>query len=192
MIEPLAFTAAVMACIWMFHGHMAIPIALLTVWVLITWIRRRETISSLGLSMTAAVRCFYRWRLLFLALVLLVAVAAGPGMLSSTMLWHAFRYLLWCVVQQAVYQSMVFRPVQYATGRTAAAAMISGALFALVHLPNPVLVPATFVWGTCACLLFAGCRSVIALGGVQFLLSAAGVALIPVSLHHGFRIGPGY
>jgi len=113
-------------------------------------------------------------------------------MFSATMLWHAFRYFVWCVVQQAVYQSMVFRPLQQATGRRTAAAIISGALFSLVHLPNPVLVPATFVWGTCACLLFDGCPSVIALAGVQFLLSAAGVALIPVSLHHGFRIGPGY
>ena len=113
-------------------------------------------------------------------------------MASTTMLWHALRYFAWCVVQQAVYQSIVFRNVRSAVGRTAVAAAISGALFALVHMPNPVLVPATFIWGICASLLFCACPSVIALGGVQLLLSAVGVAIFPVTLHHAFRIGPGY
>jgi len=190
--EPLAFSASVMICIWIFYGHMAAPVILLTLWMLASWRVRGETAASLGFSIPSALRCFMRWRFIFLLLAVLVMTAGGRSLASMTTLWHAFRYFIWCVAQQTVYQSMVFRPLRSAIGGTITAAILSGALFAIVHLPNPVLVPATFAWGVCASLLFCACPSVIALGGVQFLLSAAGVLLIPAALHHGFRIGPGY
>jgi len=192
MIEPLAFFGAVMVCIWMFPGRRTLPIVVLAIWVLASWIVHRETAVSLGLSLPGIARCFIRWRLIFLALFLLVLATGGRNLASTTTLWHALRYLAWCIVQQAVYQSMVFQKLRSAIGQETVAAILSGILFSLVHLPNPLLVPATFVWGVCASLLFCACRSVIALGGVQFLLSAIGVAVFPVTLHHAFRIGPGY
>jgi len=192
LIEPLAFAGTVMICIWVFHGRMALPILLLAAWLVASWMIHGQTAATLGFSAASTRRCFLRWRYLFLVLSIIVAVTGGRRLVSATTLWHACRYLIWCVVQQAVYQSMVFQPLRSAFGRKIPAAILSAALFALVHLPNPVLVPATLVWGVCASLLFSGCPSVVALGGVQFLLSAAGVALLPATLHHGFRIGPGY
>jgi hypothetical protein len=192
MIEPLAFFAAVMVSIWVFHGHRTPPIIVLALWVVTSWILHRQTAASLGLSLQATVRCFVRWRFLFFVLVVFAAAIAGRSLASAATLQHAVQSLVWCVVQQAVYQSMISRPLRRAIKREAVAAIISGALFALVHLPNPVLVPATFVWGVCASLLFSSCPSVVALAGLQLLLSAIGIAAFPVALHHGFRIGPGY
>jgi hypothetical protein len=40
------------------------------------------------------------------------------------------------------------------------AALTASALFAVAHLPNPVLTPITFIWGCAACLLFLRYRNI--------------------------------
>src|SRR5262245_56617631 len=190
--EPLAFVAAVLVCIWVFPNRMVIPIGILVVWTGLSWLVHGHTVASLGFSVRALLRCVARWRLLFLLLVVLWVVIEAWTLGSVLTWWHAGRYLVWCVIQQAVYQSMVFLPFHRICGRPSLVALIAGVLFALVHLPNPVLVPTTFVWGLCSSLLFARYPSVLGLAVLQVLLSAIGVAVLPLALHHGFRVGPFY
>lgn len=164
----------------------------LVLWVATTWKLRGETVDSLGFSLGAAVRSFSRWRIALFALLLLVLALYGHSIFQPRPLAHALRYFAWCVVQQAVFQSMVAKPLRSAIKSELVAVASASLLFALVHSPNPVLVPATLIWGACACLMFLTNPSVVALGIMQVLLSAIGVAVFPAALHHGFRIGPAY
>lgn len=72
--------------------------------------------------------------------------------------------------------------------------MFSGALFGAVHLPNPVLAPAAFVWGVVSCWLFERRPSVPAIGVLQFLLSSILLLklITPVDWRRNFRVGAGY
>ena len=65
-------------------------------------------------------------------------------------------------------------------------------MFAAAHIPNPILVPATFLWGTVSTRLFEARPSVPVLGVTQALLSAMLYVLTPVALNGQFRVGPGY
>ena len=65
-------------------------------------------------------------------------------------------------------------------------------MFAAAHIPNPILVPATFLWGTVSTRLFEARPSVPVLGVTQALLSAMLYVVTPVALNGQFRVGPGY
>ncbi len=72
-----------------------------------------------------------------------------PGILRSPSLLSVFYLLLWASAQQWALQSVVLRAMR--GGRHPAPA--AAAVFAVLHLPNPFLVPATFVAGYVWCRL---------------------------------------
>ncbi|HVV46004.1 MAG TPA: CPBP family intramembrane glutamic endopeptidase [Bryobacteraceae bacterium] len=117
----------------------------------------------------------------------LIAAVIGKRFLTLDMLHHTLNDFLWSCLHQLALQSMVYLPLREVWPR-APAALLTGLCFAAVHVPNPVLLPGTFVWGAVAALLFERRRSIWALGIAQALLSA----LTPVSLNRGFHVGPFY
>lgn len=67
-----------------------------------------------------------------------------------------------------------------------------GILFALVHLPNPVLVPVTMIGGMLCAYFFQKTRNIYLLIIAHSILAVAVMYLWPESWHHHLRIGPGY
>ena len=66
-------------------------------------------------------------------------------------------------------------------------------IFALAHLPNPVLTPITLVWGLIACVLFLRYRNASTPLGIAHGIMGLCVAVtVPNSLHHNMRVGLGY
>jgi membrane protease YdiL (CAAX protease family) len=192
LIEPFFFVSAVLISIWLLWAVLPFAILVLAIWVVISWVVHRETARSLGFSWRAMVQCVCYWRVIWLVLLVAAAALVGKNLFSGGSLRGGARYFVWCLIQQTVYQSMIFSRLRVAFERKGAAAVISGALFALVHLPNPVLVPATFVWGSCSSLLFLRTPSIPVIAAAQVLLSAIGIAVFPEQWHHGFRIGRAY
>ena len=88
-------------------------------------------------------------------------------------------------------QNMIYRRLRAGFGATWGTWVVAGALFALAHLPNPVLVPATLVWGAVSARLFERWSSVIAIALLQTLLSGLLYWMAPLRLSHEFRVGPG-
>ena len=86
---------------------------------------------------------------------------------------------------------MVYLPLRESMPKRRAA-LFTGAIFAMVHIPNPVLMVGTFVWGAGAAMLFEERRSIWALGLAQVPLSSLLLLLTPNRFSHGFRIGPFY
>jgi hypothetical protein len=95
-------------------------------------------------------------------------------------------------LQQAVYQNVVYRRLRDGIAPEAHPWLLSGAIFGIVHWPNPLLVPVTTVWGAISSYLFERWPSVVALGLVQFLFSTLLYEMTPWEWHHGFRVGPRY
>jgi hypothetical protein len=111
---------------------------------------------------------------------------------SMHVVYRWFGYACWCVFQQLLLQNMTYRRLRDGLGASWSTSSIAGVMFALAHIPNPILVPATFLWGTVSTRLFESRPSVPVLGVTQALLSAMLFLITPVALNGQFRVGPGY
>ena len=66
------------------------------------------------------------------------------------------------------------------------------AVFALAHLPNPILTPLTLIWGFAACLVFIRSRNVYPLAIAHAIFGICVAITIPASMLHNMRVGLGY
>lgn len=192
LLEALFFFAVVMLYMWLVMERAPAAIVVLVCLILVSWRYHRETIESLGLSFDRLCNAFVEWRWAWLVVCVALLWTNGRHLFSWNAVSRGLLYFVWCIVQQLALQSMITMRIQNGLGRRWLTAMISGALFGLVHLPNPVLVPLTVAWGALSSLLFLSYRSTLALAGMQVCLSAIAFALTPVALNHGFRVGPTY
>lgn len=105
---------------------------------------------------------------------------------------HILEYSLWALMQQYILQVYVLlRLLRLGMGRAAAVALATF-LFALVHLPNPVLVPAVVIWGAASCLLYLRYRNLYPLALAHGMLGMCLAVSIPNAVHHHMRVGIGY
>jgi membrane protease YdiL (CAAX protease family) len=65
-------------------------------------------------------------------------------------------------------------------------------LFALFHLPNPLLVVVTLVAGAVSCTLYRRAPSVFVLGIAHATISFVVAYTLPTNLTHRMHVGPGY
>jgi len=101
-------------------------------------------------------------------------------------------YAVWSGVQQFLLQGVFLLRFLRLIPKPTAAALVTSALFALAHLPNPVLMPITLVWGCAACLLFLRYRTIYALMIAHAILGITVAITIPGPVDHNMRVGLGY
>jgi hypothetical protein len=63
-------------------------------------------------------------------------------------------YAVWSGVQQILLQGFFLLHLLRVMPKTWQAALLAAALFSAAHIPNPILVSLTFIWGFVACVLF--------------------------------------
>jgi membrane protease YdiL (CAAX protease family) len=101
-------------------------------------------------------------------------------------------YALWSGVQQFLLQGVFLLRFLRLISRPAGAAFLASVLFALAHLPNPILSPVTFVWGLAACMLFLRYRNIYPLMIAHAVLGIAVAMTVPGPVDHNMRVGLGY
>jgi hypothetical protein len=95
-------------------------------------------------------------------------------------------------MQQFILQSyFLLRLLRLLPGKLAPV-LVAAAIFALAHLPNPILTPITLIWGAIACVLFLRYRNIYALGVAHGIMGLCVAVTVPNSLHHHMRVGLGY
>jgi len=101
-------------------------------------------------------------------------------------------YALWSGVQQFLLQGVFLSRFLRLIPRPAMAALTAAALFSTAHLPNPVLMPITLIWGFAACLLFLRYRNIYPLMISHAILGITVAMTIPGPVDHNMRVGLGY
>ncbi len=101
-------------------------------------------------------------------------------------------YLVFCLLQQVGLNSFLMNRLLAAFEKPLPAALVAGSLFAVLHWPNPVLVPLTFLGGVGMAWLFATERNILPLTMGQAILGALVWWAFPVAWHHSMRVGPGF
>jgi hypothetical protein len=190
--EAFTFALVSIAYIWVrplwWSWSLLIPLAL----VVVSFVGHSESMESLGLSLRALAGAASAWRWWIASIAASLAALAWLETASIHVVYRWCGYACWCVLQQLLFQNMAYRRLRQGLGPSWTTSGIAGALFAAAHIPNPILVPATFLWGTVSTRMFEARPSVPVLGVTQAILSAMLYVATPVALNGQFRVGPGY
>jgi len=192
LAEAVAFFLALLLFLWFLARPLPWTGVLLAAAVVLSWRRRALTVAALGLGWKELRRSVPSWSLLWVFSIVLFVALGHRVLFRLAALEQGCVYFAWAAVQQVVYQSMMYMPLTNNLRSRRLAAGLSGLAFALMHVPNPVLVAGTFVWGVVACLLFERRRSVWGLALMQMMLSSMLFWSTPKELNRDFRIGPYY
>jgi hypothetical protein len=193
--ELLVGWALIMGVIWAPERVQRWTFLVPLLWVLgVGWLRF-ESWSAMGLRSRNLLRSSW---LVGIALVL-AAAAAGVAARFGTLQLPADSgdftayggYAAWSFLQEFLLLSFFLaRLRRLFPGRYWAASAAAG-LFAVAHLPNPVLTPMTLVWGMVSCLTFLRYRNVWTLGLAHAILGIT-VALALPAASHEMQVGTGY
>lgn len=136
-----------------------------------------------------------RWTLALTlpVVILLLAVGFEIGTLASRdRLVLRFALLLaWALVQQFVLQTVILREARQRFSRWTAI-VISAAVFALIHLPNPFLTPATFVAALAWCWIYERHPNLFPIALSHAAASLAALLALGPGITGGMRVGYGY
>lgn len=171
-------------------------------WVAFAWIavtaflRRRETAPN-GLGLRGLLASLW---IVATALVLSVAALLLARHLHTLhrlygplpVLTHVAGYALWALMQQFILQVYVLLRFLRLGLRRAPAIALAAVLFSLAHIPNPVLVGLTLIWGALACWLFLRYRNLYPLALAHGILGMCLAVTVPNHLNHHMRVGLGY
>ena len=166
-------------------------------WIAITAILRRRQVETLGLGLRGLVPSLW-----IVAAALLLALAGivlanhlhalHPLYGPLPVLTHLSGYAVWALMQQFILQIYVLTRFLRLGLRPNSAVALSAALFALAHIPNPVLLLLTPLWGAVSCGLFLRYRNLYALAVAHSILGMTLAVTIPNPINRHMRVGLGY
>jgi len=175
-----------------------IPVSLAFVLVIGSQVLRREQLRDLGLRFD---NFFGALKLLALPMIVVTLVCVALGWMSGTrpdiFRWHAarpivFQLLLgfaWGFVQQYVLQSFINRRAQIVWQRGLRSVLLTAAVFALLHFPNPWLMLMTFTGGLVWAFVYQRTPNLFALAVSHSVMTWVLVSTLPDSALNHLRFG---
>lgn len=166
-------------------------------WILLVTFLSFDGLKTMGLRISGFLRSSWVIGAALFGACIAVVIARRLQTLHQppnlTLFLKAFwGYAIWSLVQQFLLQDFVLLrllrllPTQWSA--------VTGAvgLFAIAHLPNPVLTVATILWGLAACLLFLRYRNLYILGITHAIFGICLAVTVPAHISHNMRVGLGY
>ena len=101
-------------------------------------------------------------------------------------------YAIWAFVQQFLMTDFFLLRFLRLLPRPPYAVVASAGIFALAHLPNPVLTPLTMLWGLVGCCHFLRYRNLYPLALSHAILGITVAVCVPGFVTHNMRVGLGY
>lgn len=166
-------------------------------WIAVTGWLSRDRSRPIGLGLQGLARSL--WIVPTATALLFIGIGIAAQLHSLHRLYgplpfgvHILGYSVWALMQQYILQVYVLlRLLRLGMGRASAVALAT-LLFAVVHIPNPVLVPAVVIWGAISCMLYLRYRNLYPLAIAHGMLGMCLAVCVPNSLHHHMRVGIGY
>ncbi len=197
-LEVLTFFTLLMLAIWLCprgHNWRVGLAAVGLVWLVISIRLRGDSWESLGFG--HGQKGFWVFTLICFGGLFLLAWALNPEVFSKPELWRNMAkklgYPTWAIVQQFLLQSYLANRISVCVKDEWRASLVTGALFAIVHLPNPLLFLTTLVLGVGTTYFFLKHRNIYAIAFAHGLLGTAVKYLLAQDLlRHGMRVGPGF
>jgi len=198
LIEAFSFTAFVAWYIWQLQEASKYSWIVFPFWLIVSFALNKDTPQSLGWRADNFWSATKRASAVFLPCALAIAITGrfigGAHHTFSHVLLpkRFFGYMTFCLLQQVGLNSLVTNRLLAALRNPLRVSLLVGALFALLHWPNPVLVPLTGVGGALMAWLFTKERNILPLTVWQTILGTLIWWAFPIAWHHSMRVGPGF
>jgi membrane protease YdiL (CAAX protease family) len=101
-------------------------------------------------------------------------------------------YTVWALMQQFLLQGYFLHRLLRILPNATVAAIIAASVFAVAHLPNPILTPVTLLWGLTACFIFIRFRNLWPLAIAHAIFGICLAVTVPGPVLHNMRMGLGY
>jgi len=156
-----------------------------------------DGMDAMGLRKTNFLRSFWVVGVALGMAIVAAAVAAhlqtlhvpdGPLAFIETY----WAYALWAAVQQFLLQCFFLSRLLRLMPGARTAAWTAAGIFAIAHLPSPILSIVTFAWGLVACLLFLRYRNLYPLAIAHAVFGISIAVTVPGPVDHNMRVGLGY
>jgi hypothetical protein len=197
-VEAVAFSAYVAWYIWLLQTRVWYSWILFPVWLIASFVLHKDTPQSLGWRVDNLWAATKRSAAVFLPCIFVVLVVGfilgGAHRTVQPLLVprRFFGYMSFCLIQQVGLNSLVTNRLLAAVDGPVRVSLIASTLFALLHWPNPVLVPLTWIGGALMSWLFAKERNILPLAVWQGILGTLVWWAFPLAWHHAMRVGPGF
>ena len=194
LLEICAVFGLILAAVWTPPGRLnSFLVYTASACVLILVARGRWDASQMGLSRPG----FGTAQIILVGALLCGVVAvvgiplrfAGPG--HNVPLPQAAGYAVWSLVQEFILQSVFFVRFEALLG-SRRAVFASAAVYALAHLPSPILTGLSLLGGIIFCELFRRWRNLYPIGLIHGALGLTIAASLPDKWMHHMRVGIGY
>lgn len=197
LLELASGYGLILAVIWT-----PMPIQRILYWlafavIIVFTILRYKNLVSLGLDFAGTLRSLWGVAAALLTTGLSVFIARRLGTFHTLsgnrpLILHIWGYVVWAFFQEFLLQIYVLSRLLRLLPRRAVAIMVAALLFAVAHIPNPVLTGLTLLWGLIACTLFLRYRNLYMLGLAHGILGICVAITVPDAVHHHMRVGLGY
>jgi membrane protease YdiL (CAAX protease family) len=197
LFEIVAAYGLILAVIWTPNTLQRVLYWTVITAVLVATLVRRQDLDTLGLGGQGFASSLWVVGLALALATIAILTASHLKTLHSLFsqaprFSHVWGYFVWAVMQQFLLQSYFLSRCLRLTSSRWTAVISVAFLFALAHIPNPMLTIATFAWGVCCCLLFLRYRNVYTLGIAHGILGICFAITVPDHFHHHMRVGLGY
>jgi membrane protease YdiL (CAAX protease family) len=197
LLELASGYGLILAVIWTPMPLQRILYWLTFVWIIGLTILRHRSLQSLGLAPAGTLRSLWIVATAMVLTIVAVLIAKQLGTFhplfgNLPLGLHIWGYLVWAFLQEFMMQIYVLTRLLRLLPRRSLAVSIAALLFAVAHIPNPVLVGLTLIWGFIACVLFLRYRNLYSLALAHAILGICVAITVPDAIHHHMRVGLGY